>query len=127
MSANPAMLPNTYAGPELVPFVREAAPLAKESDSHSASGSESLRRAKAFLTAIDFEVTSIDFEVAAALSLCGGWHAEQQGDVYLIRTLQRIAEHMKALQGIQATLNYSRDGNSTADLHVVNRGNWLAL
>jgi hypothetical protein len=123
MSANPAILPNTFAGPELVPFVREAAPLAKESDNHSALGAESLRRAKALLTAIDFEVTSIDFEVAAALSLCGAWHAEQQGDVYLVRTLHRIAEHMKALQGIQATLNHSRDGNSMSDLHVVNRSN----
>jgi hypothetical protein len=50
MSANPAILPNTYAGPELVLFVREAPPLAKESDSHSASIAESHRRAKALLT-----------------------------------------------------------------------------
>lgn len=123
MSANPARFPNTYAGPELVAFVHEAAPLAKESDSHLASSAESARRAKAFLTAIDLEVTSIDFEVAAALSLCGGWHAQQQGDVYMIRTLQRIAEHMKALQAIRATLNQSRDGISPSDLHIVNRGN----
>jgi hypothetical protein len=118
MSANHAMLPNGYPCPELVPFVREAAPLAKESDSQSASGTESHRRAKAFLTAIDFEATSIDFEVASALSLCVGWHAEQRGEVYMIRTLQRIADHMKALQ---ASLNQQREVNSPADLRIVTR------
>jgi hypothetical protein len=116
------MLPNRYPRPELVPLVRETAPPAKESDGQSGSGTETLRRAKAMLSAIDFEVTAIDFEVASALSLCVGWHAEQRGDVYMIRTLQRIAEHMKALQAVQASLNQPREANSTSDLHIVNRG-----
>jgi hypothetical protein len=51
MSANPALLPNTYAGRELMLFVSEAAPWAKESNRHSASIAESLRRAKASLNA----------------------------------------------------------------------------
>ena len=76
---------------------------------------------KAFMTAIDFEVTSIDFEVASALSLCVGWHAEQRGDIYMIRTLQRIAEHMKALQAVQASINQPRELNPPSDLHIVNR------
>jgi hypothetical protein len=121
MSANHAMLPNRYPRPELVPLVRETAPLAKESDSQSALGAESLRRAKALMTAIDFEVSSIDFEVASALSLCAGWHAEQRGDIYMIRTLQRIAEHMKALQAVQASISQPREVSSPSDLHIVNR------
>jgi hypothetical protein len=123
MSANPAPLPNPFARPELVPFVREAAAQAKESDSQSASTTENHKRAKSYLSAIDFEVTAIDFEVASALSLCVGWHDQQDGDIYLIRTLQRIAENMKALQAIQATLNQPREGSSSSDLHIVNRGN----
>jgi hypothetical protein len=127
MSANPAPLPNPYAGPELVPFVRETAVQGKESDSPSPSspypsGPENFRRAKSLMNAIDFEVTAIDFEVASALSLCAGWHAQQQGDVYLIRTLQRIAEHMKALQTIQESLSQHREGPTTAELRLVNRG-----
>lgn len=122
MSANPASLPNPYARPELVPFVRDAVPQSKEPESQSGSITENHKRAKSYLSAIDFEVTAIDFEVASALSLCVGWHEQQNGDIYLIRTLQRIAEHMKALQAIQATLNQPRDGSSS-DLHIVNRGN----
>jgi len=127
MSANPAPLPNPFARPELVPFVRETAVPAKESDNPSTSSpypssTESMRRAKSLMSAIDFEVTAIDFEVASALSLCAGWHAQQQGDVYLIRSLQRIAEHMKALQAIQETLSQHREGPTTAELRLVNRG-----
>lgn len=122
MSANPAPLPNAFARPELVPFARETANQAKESDSLSSSSTESIRRAKSVMNAIDFEVTAIDFEVASALSLCAGWHAQQDGDVYLIRTLQRIAEHMKALQSIQESLSQHREGPTTAELRLVNRG-----
>ena len=116
MSANPAPLPNAFAGPELVPFIRDAAASGKESDGPSASSAESLRRAKALLAAIDFEVTS-------ALSLCVAWHDRKDGDIYLIRTLQRIAEHMKSLHAAQATLNQPRDVIASSDLHIVNRGN----
>jgi hypothetical protein len=123
MSASPAPLPNAYPRPELVSFVRDAASQIKESESQSAAVAEGQRRAKALLSAIDFEVTSIDFEVASALSLCVGWHDQQHGDIYLIRTLQRIAEHMKALQTIQATLNQPREASPSSDLHIVNRGN----
>jgi hypothetical protein len=123
MSANPAILPSAYIGPELVPFVCEAPALAKETDRVSVSSAENAKLAKGFLSAIDLEVTAIDFEVASALSLCVGWKAQNLSDVYLIRTLQRIAEHMKALQVIQATLNQSREANSHAELHVVSRGN----
>jgi hypothetical protein len=63
MSANSAILPNTYAGPELVPFVCEAAPLAKESDSRSASGAESLKRAKASLTANGLTISGSEFAI----------------------------------------------------------------
>jgi hypothetical protein len=96
-NANPALLAiaNAFAGPELVPFVREAPALAKETNGLSASGAESLRLASGFLTAIDFEV-------AAAQSLCGPWHAEQRGEVYMNRSLDRISEHMKALKAIHS-------------------------
>jgi len=123
MSANPSILPGAYVGPELVPFVRETSPLARETEALSGSGTESARFAKGFLSAIDFEVTAIDFEVAAALSLYGGWDAQHKGEVYLLRTLERIAEHMKALLEIQATLNQSREANSPHELRVVARGN----
>jgi hypothetical protein len=124
MSANPAPLPNPYARPELVPPARETAVQAKESDRPASSDTGTIRRAKTLMKAIDFEVTAIDFEVASALSLCAGWHAQQQGDVYLIRTLQRIAEHMKALQSIQETLSQQQPvGVNTGELRLVNRGN----
>jgi len=123
MSANPAPLPNAFTGPELVPFIRDVAASGKESDSPSASSVESLRRAKALMSAIDFEVTSIDFEVTSALSLCVAWHDRKDGDIYLIRTLQRIAEHMKSLHAVQATLNQPREGIASSDLHIVNRSN----
>ena len=64
-----------------------------------------MRLAKDFLTAIDFEVE-------AALSLCGGWHADWKGDIYLVRTLERISDHLRALKAVQATVNQSRDANS---------------
>jgi hypothetical protein len=63
MSANPAILPNTYVGLELVPFVREIPPLAKESDSHSAKSAESLRRAKAFLTSEGLIISGNKFAI----------------------------------------------------------------
>jgi hypothetical protein len=103
-NSNAALLAiaNAFAGPELVPFVREAPALAKETNGPSTSSAEGLSLAKGFLTAIDFEI-------AAAQSLCGPWHAEQHGNVYLNRSLERISEHMKALKAIHATLNKSRD------------------
>jgi hypothetical protein len=104
-NSNTALLAiaNAFAGPELVPFVREAPALAKEPSSLSASSAESLGLAKSFLTAIDFEI-------AAAQSLCGPWHAEQHGNIYLNRSLDRISEHMMALKSIHAMLNKSREG-----------------
>lgn len=122
MSANPAPLPNPFARPELVPLVRETAVQAKESDRPSPSATETIRRARALMSAIDFEVTAIDFEVSSALSLCVGWHDRQDGDIYLIRTLQRISEHMKALQAVQESLGQHREGPTTAELRLVNRG-----
>jgi hypothetical protein len=105
MSANAALvvIANAFAGPELVPFVSEVSALDNEIDSLSASGAENLRLAKGFLTAIDFEI-------AAAHSLCGPWHDEPNGDVYLNRSLERISEHMTALKAIHAKLNRPRDG-----------------
>jgi hypothetical protein len=50
MSANPALLPNTYGGRELMLFVCEAPSSAKESNSHFASSAERRRRTKVFLT-----------------------------------------------------------------------------
>jgi hypothetical protein len=103
-NSNAALLAiaNAFAGPELVPFVREAPVLPKETTGLSASSAESLRLATGFLTAIDFEI-------AAAQSLSGSWHAEQHGHVYLNRSLERISEHMKALRALHGTLNKSRD------------------
>jgi hypothetical protein len=63
MSPNPAILLNTYAGPELVPFVRDAPPLAIESDSHSALSAESLRRSKALLTANGLTISGSEFAI----------------------------------------------------------------
>lgn len=103
--AHASILANAYAGPEFVPFECESPVSAEESDSLSESSAESLRLAKGFLTAIDFEV-------AAALSLCGSWHADWKADVYLIRTLERIADHLKALKATQATADEARDANS---------------
>ena len=105
MFAHAAILTNAYAGPEFEPFECETDVLAEESDSQSESSAESLRLAKGFLTAIDFEV-------AAALSLCGGWHTDWKADIYLIRTLERIADHLKALKAIQAMADQSGDGDS---------------
>ena len=63
MSANPAIPANTYAGRELVLFVIQAAPLAKESNSHSASIAESLRRAKAFLNRESSTISGSEFAI----------------------------------------------------------------
>jgi len=98
-----------------VPFECKTPVLAEESDSLSESNAENLRLAKGFLTAIDFEVS-------AALSLCGGWHADWKGDIYLVRTLERISDHLKALKAIQTTVNQSQDGNSLSGPHTANRG-----
>jgi hypothetical protein len=103
--AHAAILKNSYADPEFAPVECETAALAGEPESQSALSAESLRFAQGTLTAIDFEV-------AAALSLCGGWHADWKADVYLVRTLERIADHLKALKATQATAGQSRDANS---------------
>ncbi len=105
MFANAAILTKAYAGPEFVPLECETPVLAEESDSQSEASAESLRLAKSFITAIDFEV-------AAALSLCNAWRADWKDDLYLVRTLERIADHLKALKAIQATVDQSRDASS---------------
>jgi len=87
--------------PELVSFEREIVPLAGNAEIGSTSVSEGLPLAQGLLNAIEFEVTAIDFEVEAARSLYGVWHAQHQGEIYLIRTLDRISEHLRALQAIQ--------------------------
>lgn len=107
MLANSANLTNAYAGPKVVPIVREAPALVKETESLSRSGAEGHGLAEGFLTAIDFEV-------AAALCLYRGWHAERKGDVYLIRTLERISEHLKAMKALEPTLNPSEVGDRFA-------------
>jgi hypothetical protein len=109
MAAKASLFPSPYLGPELVHPVREAIASNEKPEALSGSGSESARRAKGLLEAIDFEVTAIDFEVASAQCLYGVWQSHRQGDVYLIRTLDRISEHMKALHAIQATLSESAD------------------
>ena len=122
MSANALALRSLSAGPALVPSIRETLSLVDEAGDQAVQGSESVRFAEGFLRAIDFEVTAIDFEVAAARCLYGVWHEQRHGDVYLIRTVERIAEHLKALQAIQAKLIRSGDGSTPAELHPGNRG-----
>lgn len=121
MAANPSIRPNSYAAPELVPFVREDFLLAQERDGPQVSGAETLKLARGFLEAIDFEVTAIDFEVAAALCLSGSRQAQHEGEVYLVRTLERIAEHMKSLQAIQTSLNQPPGGICHPAVYVINR------
>ncbi len=103
--AHAGILTNAYAGPEFEPFECEAPVWAEESDGQSLSSAENVRLAKGFITAIDFEVV-------AALSLCGGWHADWKDDIYLVRTLERIAGHLKALKAIQAMDGQSLEANS---------------
>jgi hypothetical protein len=105
MAAKASLFPSPYPGPALVTPVREAVASNEEAGSLSGSGLENTGRAKGLLEAIDFEVTAIDFEVASAQCLYGVWQSHRQGDVYLIRTLDRISEHMKALHAIQAKLS----------------------
>lgn len=121
MAANHSILPNSHGRPELVPFMRESQSPSEKTEGVSESNAESITVARNFLGAIDFEVTAIDFEVAAALSLSPAWRAESQSDVYLVRTLERIAGHMKALQDIQAALSPSHYEGSHPDLYVINR------
>ncbi len=116
MAAKASLLPSPYLGPELVPPVREAIASLEETERLSGSHSEDFRSAKGLLAAIDFEVTAIDFEVASAQCLYGVWQSHRQGDVYLIRTLERISEHMKALHAIQATLSESAASVLPAEL-----------
>jgi hypothetical protein len=104
MFAHVATLTNSYAGPKIEPFECEAHVLAEGSDTESVSNAESLKLAKGFLTAIDFEVT-------AAFSLCGSWQADRKSEVFLLRTLGRIADHLKALKAAQATVDQFRDVN----------------
>lgn len=121
MAANPSILPNSYSRPALVPFVRESQAPSEEPDIASESNAEGLTLARNLLGAIDFEVTAINFEVAVALKLSPAWHADSHGNVYLVRTLERIAEHMKSLQDIQSALNPPRNESSHPDLYVINR------
>jgi hypothetical protein len=78
-------------------FAAKGRPFGKETDSPTALMAESLGITKGFLKAIDFEIT-------AARCLSGVWQAEPEGPVYLVRTLERISEHLKALQAIQAAI-----------------------
>jgi hypothetical protein len=121
MAAKASLFPIPYLGPELVLPVREAIASNEEIETLSRSGSESARRAQGLLAAIDFEVTAIDFEVASAQCLYGVWQSHRQGDVYLIRTLNRISEHMKALHAIQATLSERADSMLPADARSASR------
>ena len=114
MAAKASLFPSPYLGPELVPPVRGAIASNDETESRSGAGLESARLARGLLEAIDFEVTAIDFEVASAQCLYGVWQAHRQGDVYLMRSLERISEHMKALHAIQATLNESEGNHAEA-------------
>lgn len=104
MFAHAALLRNAYAGPEFEPFECETPALGEESGSQPAPSADNLMLTRGFLTAIDFEVS-------AALSLCGGWHADWKSDVYLVRTLERIADHLKALKAIQAVADQSAGSN----------------
>jgi hypothetical protein len=97
-------------------------PLTDEKERRSEAGSESVRLAQGILNAIDFEVTAIDFEVAAASSLYGVWHAQHQGEMYLIRTLERISEHLRALQAIQAEFSESREIPFPAEMNTATKG-----
>jgi hypothetical protein len=108
MAAKASLFPSPYSGPELVPPVRDAGAPDEEKDGLSGSVLETARQARRLLDAIDFEVTAIDFEVASAQCLYGVWQSHRQGDVYLIRTLERISEHMKALHAIHETLGESQ-------------------
>jgi len=103
--AHAAILTNSYAGPEFAPIERQSAALAEGSDSQSESSAENLKLANSALTVIDFEV-------AAALSLCSGWNADWKADVYLVRTLERISGHLKALKAAQGAADQSRLDNS---------------
>ncbi len=103
--AHAAILTNSYAGPEFAPIERESVASAKGSEGQSEAGAENLKLANGALTVIDFEV-------AAALSLCGSWNADWKADVYLVRTLERISGHLKALKAAQTTASQSRADNS---------------
>jgi hypothetical protein len=78
-------------------FAAKGRPFGRETDSPTALIAESLGVTKSFLKAIDFEIT-------AARSLGDVWQAEPEGHVYLVRTLERISEHLKALQAVQAAI-----------------------
>ncbi len=123
MFAHASILTNAYAGPEFGPLDRQALASADESDTPSASAAENLRLANNSLTVIDFEVS-------AALSLCGGWHADWKADIYLVRTLERIAEHLKALKEMQAVVSPPLDASSLfgpADPITANEHNVLVM
>jgi hypothetical protein len=78
-------------------YATKGSAFGNETDSLSASDAKSLKVVTGILTAIDFEI-------AAARSLSRVWHAEPGGHVYMVRTLERIAEHTTALRVIQAGL-----------------------
>jgi hypothetical protein len=82
-------------------FAAKGRPFGKETDSPTGLIAESLGVTKGFLKAIDFEIT-------AARSLSGVWQEEPEGHVYLVRTLERMSEHLKALQAIQAAIFEAR-------------------
>jgi hypothetical protein len=78
-------------------YAMKGSAFGNEMDGLSASDAKSLSVVTGLLTAIDFEI-------AAARSLSGAWHAEPGGHVYMVRTLERIAAHTTALRVIQAGL-----------------------
>jgi len=113
MAANPSILPHSHPRQELVPYVHESPTPSEET--------EGLTLAANLLGAINFEVTAINFEVAAALKLSPAWHADPHAGVYMVRTLERIAVHMKSLQDIQAFVEAGRDEKSHPDPYVIIR------
>jgi len=116
MLANTSGLTNAYAGSVFAPLVCEAPAFGHEADCPLVSNPEGIKLAKDSLKAIDLEV-------AAALCLSGAWHADRKGDVYFIRTIERIAEHMKVLKAAQTAPKQSSDGISISDLRAAILGN----
>jgi hypothetical protein len=78
--------------------VSEGPAFGTETDGPTAFRAKGLGVTKNLLTAIDFEIES-------ARTLSRVWHAEPGGHVYLVRTLERISEHLKALHAIKAAIN----------------------
>ncbi len=94
MFANSSTPQNSFTGPRVVPIVREAPTLSKEPEYLPESIADNAGPAEDILQAIDFEV-------AAALCIYGSENGGRRGGVYLVRALERISEHVKALKALQ--------------------------